>query len=37
MTIEVAFVTLILPAFVVVGGWVAVKIHEWDLKRTYGR
>lgn len=36
MTLEVIFVTLILPALVVAGGWIATKLHERDLRRTYG-
>jgi hypothetical protein len=37
MTPELIFVSLILPAIVVVGAWIGVKLHERDLKRTYGR
>lgn len=36
MTPEVIFVTMVLPALVVAGAWVAIRIHRWDLKRTYG-
>ena len=36
MTLEVIFVTVILPALVVLGGWIATKLHDRDLKRTYG-
>jgi hypothetical protein len=37
MTLEVAFVSLILPAIVIVGALIAVKVSDRDLKRTYGR
>jgi hypothetical protein len=37
MTAQILFVTIGMPALVVVCAWIAVKIHEWDLKRTYGR
>jgi hypothetical protein len=36
MTPEVIFATLVLPALIVVGAWIGTKLHERDLKRTYG-
>lgn len=33
---EVIFVTLVLPALVILGAWVATKLHDRDLKKTYG-
>lgn len=36
MTPEVIFVTLVLPALVILGAWVATKLHDRDLKKTYG-
>ena len=37
MSAQVIFVSMVLPAVVVVGAWIGVKFHERDLKRRYGR
>jgi len=37
MSAQVIFVSLVLPAIVVIGALIGVKFHERDLKRRYGR